>query len=195
MSKNACSTIIESAWRSTQNGIEMKKNLLSVLILALLVVNLVLTAIMLFSVTGAMSSTTSLVGKIATVLDIELAADQNNEVSIEDTETYTIADTMTIPLKDEVDSEGKVKEHYAMVKVTLYLNKKHEDYSKFGSEEDLAAREEMIKSEIIAVIRSHTMEEFKDDSEGIYAEIVTRLQKMYNSKFIYRVACGDVKYS
>lgn len=172
----------------------MKKNLLSILILALLVVNIVMTAIMMFSVTGAMKSTTTLVGKIATVLDIELATDSSDEnVSIEDTATYTIADTMTIPLKYESDGEDG-KDHYVMMKVTLYMNTKHEDYEKYGAAEALAAREEMIKSEIISVVRSHTLEEFKSDSEGVYAEIVAKLQKLYNSRFIYRVACGDVKY-
>lgn len=172
----------------------MKKNLLSILILALLIVNLVMTAIMMFSVTGAMRSTSALVGKIATVLDIELAVDPGSEtISIEDTATYTIADTMTIPLKDE-GTGGDGKDHYALMKVTLYMNTKHEDYAKYGMPEKLMEREEMIKSEIISVVRSHTRDEFKNDSEGIYAEIVSRLQKMYNSRFIYRVACGDVKY-
>lgn len=174
----------------------MKKNILSILILALLVVNIVMTAIMMFSVTGAMKSTTTLVGKIATVLDIELASSQDSEnVSIEDTATYTIADTMTIPLKTvSVAEGGDGKEHYALMKVTVYMDTKNDDYEKFGTAEQLAAREEMIKSEIISVIRSHTLEEFKSDSEGIYAEITAKLQKMYNSRFIYKVACGDVKY-
>ena len=41
----------------------MKKNLLSVLILALLVVNIVLTAIMMFSVMGTSQKTSRLVGE------------------------------------------------------------------------------------------------------------------------------------
>ncbi len=171
----------------------MKKNILSVLILALLVVNIVMTAIMMFSVTGAMKSTTTLVGKIATVLDIELATGQDEEnVSIENTATYTISETMTIPLK--TGGGDDTKDHYAMMKVTIYMNTMHEDYEKYGTAEQLTAREEMIKSEIISVVRSHTLEEFKSNSEGIYAEIVAKLQKMYNSRFIYKVACGDVKY-
>lgn len=78
----------------------MKKNLMSILILALLVVNIVLTAIMMFSVTGAMKSTTALVGKIAAVLDLELnlGAD-DNQLSIQDSAPYNITDAMTIPLK------------------------------------------------------------------------------------------------
>lgn len=174
----------------------MKKNVLSILILALLVVDLVLTAIMMFSVTGAMKSTTALVGKIATVLDIELATDQGtSNVSVEDTVTYTI-DTMTIPLKASPVKEGEkdAKDHYVMMKVTIYMDSTHEDYEKYGVAEQIAAREEMIKSEIISVVRSHTIEEFRADAEGVYAEIVAQLQQLYNSKFIYRVASGDVKY-
>ena len=52
----------------------MKKNLISIIILALLVVNIVLTAIMMFSVTGAANKTAALVDNIATALtkcDIE----------------------------------------------------------------------------------------------------------------------------
>lgn len=175
----------------------MKRNLLSVLILALLIVNIVMTAIMMFSVTGAMKSTTKLVGKIATVLDIELATDQSEElISIENIDNYTISDTMTIPLKDDYseESSGKTQTHYAMVRVTLYMNKKHEDYAKYGTTESLKAKEDIIRSEITSVISSHTLEELKSDPEGIYAEITASLQKIYNSKFIYKVACGEVKY-
>ena len=48
----------------------MKKNLISVIILALLIVNIVLTAIMMFSVTGASKKTAALVDDIAMVLDL-----------------------------------------------------------------------------------------------------------------------------
>ena len=43
----------------------MKKNLISVIILALLIVNVVLTAIMMFSVTSASRKTAALVDNIA----------------------------------------------------------------------------------------------------------------------------------
>lgn len=170
----------------------MKKNLMSVLILALLVVNLIMTAIMMFSVSGAMKSTAALVGKIAVLLDIELASDRGGEPSsLEDMDTYTFAEEMTIPLKMQ---EGDDKDHYAIFKVILYMNKQHEDYGKYGTAEELAAREELLKSEIITVVRSHTLDEFRNDEEGIYNEMLSSIQKLYGSKFIYRVACSDVKY-
>ena len=146
----------------------MKKNLLSILILALLVVNIVLTAIMMFSVTGAMKSTTALVGDIAAVLALELdlgGADANRP-SMEDTEVYDIADVLTT-LKD--DGSGTV--HYASVAVSLQLDSKHDDYKKYGEAETMAAKDSIIRAAIIEVISSHTLAEFQADTDGIRNEL------------------------
>ena len=48
----------------------MKKNLVSIIILALLVVNIILTSVMLFSVTGTMKRTASLIDGIAMALSL-----------------------------------------------------------------------------------------------------------------------------
>lgn len=89
----------------------MKKNLISVIILALLIVNIVLTAIMMFSVTGASKKTAALVDNIATALNLELSsgtegAGAEEAVSMADTETYSFAEPMTIPLKR---TRGKIR--------------------------------------------------------------------------------------
>ena len=47
----------------------MKKNLISIIILALLIVNIVLTAIMMFSVTGTATKTSALVDNITRALN------------------------------------------------------------------------------------------------------------------------------
>lgn len=51
----------------------MKRNLLSIIILALLVVNLVLTSIMMVNVSSASKKTAALVGDIADTLKLELS--------------------------------------------------------------------------------------------------------------------------
>ena len=71
----------------------MKKNLLTVLILALLVVNLTFSVITMISITGTNKKTAALIDTIATVLNLELVADGEDEgpsVSLADTEIYTI---------------------------------------------------------------------------------------------------------
>ena len=56
----------------------MKKNLMSVLILALLIVNIVLTVITMVSVTSTNKKTASVVNSIATVLNLELNTSGEN---------------------------------------------------------------------------------------------------------------------
>ena len=50
----------------------MKKNLLSIVILGLLIVNVVLTSVMLFSVTGTMKKTATLIDSISVALKLEM---------------------------------------------------------------------------------------------------------------------------
>lgn len=168
----------------------MKKNLMSILILALLVVNIVLTAIMMFSVTGAMKSTTALVGDIAAVLalELDLGGDDANRPSMENTVVYDIADVLTT-LKD--DGSGTV--HYASVAVSLQLDSKHDDYKKYGEAEEMTAKDSIIRAAIIEVISSHTLAEFQGDTDGIRNEILAKLQKTYQSDFIFDVVFSDVK--
>ena len=71
----------------------MKKNMLSVLILALLIVNIVLTAVMMFSVTGTAKKTSALIDDISAAINLDLknqsassAAVQVADVAIEDTQ-------------------------------------------------------------------------------------------------------------
>lgn len=172
----------------------MKKNLISIIILALMIVNVVLTAIMMFSVTGASKQTAALVNNIATAMDLELSASGEGgaaSVSMADTETYSFADNMTIPLKK---SEGDDKDHYCIVSITLSIDTKAEGYKEYGSAEVLATREGLIKDEINGVFAQYTMEEARDNQETIKKEIIDRIQKMFDSKFIYNVSFGDIMF-
>lgn len=172
----------------------MKKNLISIIILALMIVNVVLTAIMMFSVTGASKQTAALVNNIAAAMDLELSASSEGGaevVSMADTETYSFADNMTIPLKK---SEGDDKDHYCIVSITLSINTKAEGYKEYGSAKVLATREGLIKDEINGVFAQYTMEEARDNQEMIKKEIIGRIQQLFDSKFIYNVSFGDIMF-
>lgn len=171
----------------------MKKNLISIIILALLIVNIVLTAIMMFSVTGASKKTAALVDNIATALDLELVSNQEAEVeevvSMADTETYSFAEQMTIPLKK---GEGDDKDHYCIVSITLAINTKADGYKDYGS--DLSQQEGLIKDEINSVFANYTVEEARSNQEQIKQEILKRIQTMFDSDFIYNVSFGDIMF-
>ena len=167
----------------------MKKNLISVIILALLIVNIVLTAIMMFSVTGASKKTAALVDDISMVLDLELVSKEGKPaVAMTDTETYAI-ESMTIPLKK---SEGDDKDHYCVVSITLSVNIKDDAYKTFGS--DFTTQEGLIKDEINAVFAQYTVEEARDNQEQIKQEILGKLQSMFDSRLIYNVSFSDIMF-
>ena len=71
----------------------MKKNLLSVLILVLLIVNIALTSVMMISVIGTNKKTAELVTSIATVMNLELYSPGGTavtDVPLAETDTYTM---------------------------------------------------------------------------------------------------------
>jgi len=170
----------------------MKKNLISIAILALLIVNLVLTGIMMFSVTSTNKKTAALVTDIAKAINLELedgtsAEEGEAAISIADIATYTIAD-MTIPLRTGEDG----KDHYAMVSVALSMNTQSDDYATYGA--DIATKEDLIKGQINSVISQYTVEEAKANSTAICQEILGRIQQLYNSEFIFDVTFSSALY-
>ncbi len=171
----------------------MKKNLLSVVILALLVVNLILTGIMMFSCVSANKKTAALVNDIASVLDLELtgggsSAEEVAAVSVADTEIYNIADAMTVALRPSEDG----KEHYCMCEVSFSMNKTHEDYETMSPM--VAAQESKIRSIIIGVIGGYTKEEAQANQKAIESAILEQVQQMFGSNFIYEAYFRDVKF-
>ena len=75
----------------------MKKNLISIVILSLLIVNIVISSITLFSVFGTNQKTAALVTDIAAAIALDLDTEEEAvQVSIADVVTYDIAE-MTIP--------------------------------------------------------------------------------------------------
>lgn len=173
----------------------MKKNLISIVILALLIVNIALTAIMMFSVTGTAKKTSALVDDIATAINLELSGGGGAGepvkavVPMSDTETFTISEKMTIPLKMEVNAEGEEEQHYFIANVTLSMNTKDKGYKTYG--EAIDTREDLIKGEITEVIQSHTVDEARNNQDQIRDEILKRIQDMFESEFVFNVTFSD----
>ena len=174
----------------------MRKSLLSIITLALVVINIALTIFMLFTVVPANKKTTALVTDIASAMNLELyGADgqtaENELVSVADTVTYDIADKMTISLKKGEDE----KDHYAICSVSLAMNSKHEDFSAYGSAENLATMESMIKNAIIDAIGSLTIDEAQVmGTAEIQQRVLEKVQEVYGSEFIYKIVFRDIMF-
>ena len=170
----------------------MKKNLLSVIILALLIVNVALTGIMMFSTVSANKKTVALVNQIASILNLEVKAPEDEEavkeISIMDTDTYNIEDEMVITLKHGEDGA----DHYALVSVSLSLDKTDENYATL--QPLVAANESKIKSVINDTFGAYTKEEASANTKEIADKILSQIQTMFDSKFIYEVYFRDIKF-
>jgi len=168
----------------------MKRNLLSIIILALLVVNIVLSAIMMISVSSASRKTAALVADISTIIGLEInglpQSDAAASVSMADTAFYNITDELTIPLKTGEDGAS----HFAVGNVSLSMNSKHKDYATYSESITNGDMDGVIKDIIFAVIGNYTMDEAKSSagSEQIKTEILTKIQERFGSDFIYGVS-------
>jgi len=170
----------------------MKKNLLSIIILALLIVNLVLTAMMMMNVSKASQKTADLVGEIAEVLKLELSTGAEgwatkSDVALADTEVYKIENQMTIPLSSE---DGK--SHYCLVSVALSMDKTHDGYKQFGG--SMSSYESLITSAVYDVIGSYTLESAQANKDLMREEILKRVQAIFDSNFIYQVSFSDIMF-
>ncbi len=170
----------------------MKKNILSILILALLIVNIVLTAIMMFSVMGMTKKTSALVTDIASIVKIDMASGSEEEpaasVPMSDIAVYELPESMTIPLKMGEDGT----QHYALVSVSLSMNTKDADYKTYGA--TIAEKQSLIQNEIVNVFGEHTMEEAQSNQDALKQEMTAKLQTLYDSKFIFGVNFSDIKF-
>lgn len=172
----------------------MKKNMLSVLILALLIVNLALTSVMMFTMMGTTKKTNNLIDGISTALSLEIASPEDDsttetaEVLMEDIKVHQLGDQMTIGLAKGADG----KAHYCLLSLSLSLNSKDPDYEKYSA--TLGDNGDMIKDKVYQVVSAHTIEEAESNQDGLREEILEAIQDMYNSKFVYNVVFREILF-
>ena len=139
----------------------MKKNLISVLILALVFANFVLTAILMFTVLPETQKANTLIEKVCSAIEGE---------------------KITTNLAKGNDG----KSHYAIVKVSLVLNKKSDNYGTYN-QEFLANQDETIKNDVIQVIGQYTLDEFEANKEQVKSEILSDMQKLFGADLVIGV--------
>jgi len=169
----------------------MRRNLLSIIILALLAVNLVLTSIMMVSVSSASKKTAALVSDIAEVVKLDISDGSTNgvlvqDVPIEDVEVYPISNELTIPLAVGEDGE----QHYCLLSLALSMNKKSPGYKTHAA--DLSTKESLITGKVYDIVGTYTWEEAQANKEMMKDDILKGIQEMFNSDFIFQVSFSEI---
>ncbi len=170
----------------------MKKNLISVIILALTVANLVLTALLIFTVLPETKKANELITSVCQAIDLDLNSGETSSLSnipIEQIEIYAINDgeTMTINLRTDTQADGTAgTTYYAVIAVSLSLNTESENYEKYPPEV-IAEKEDIIKNDIIAIVNTYSKEEFDSDPEAVQDEILADVQEMFGADYVVGV--------
>jgi flagellar FliL protein len=169
----------------------MKKNLVTVITFALVLVNLVLTVILTITIIPETKQANELITKVCSAIDLDLeagSATSTANIPIDRIDVYNIEDSMTINLKKGEDG----KQHYAIVNVAISMDNANEDYEELSPQ--VSSKEELIKAEINNIISSYTLEEIQDNQSAVQEEILGKLQQMFASDFIVGVGFSSVQY-
>lgn len=170
----------------------MKRNLLSIVILALVLVNTVLSVVLMVSVVGTAKKTGALIDGIAEALSLEMESQNVSEglagIPMTNIKVYTLPESMTIPLKDSGDG----KAHYCLLEASFSINTESPGFVTYG--EDLSPQESLIKDKIFNIVSGYTMEEARSNQELIKQQILEAVQAMYDSDFIFNVSFGEYMF-
>lgn len=174
----------------------MKKNIFTIVIMALAAINVILTAVIVFTTVPAMNRTNKLVQQISQMVDLELEGSEQNKnatVSVKDTEIHTFKsateETITINLENGADG----KAHYALIDaVYVTVNKSADDY------EELAGFIDNRSSDVIAkvtdVIGSYDYETISTQKSEMKDVIVKKLQEFFETEAIVDVSFDNMRF-
>ncbi len=168
----------------------MKRNILTIIILALGILNMILTAVIVFAVVPTTMRTNNLISKVASTIDLELEGLPRNDadqVDIADIEVYQM-DDLTISLKPE---ENDTKNHYALIEnVSLSINTKSEDYKTL--QPTIETNKGYITEIITDEFSKYTVKNIKENKEIIKEEILKKIQEYFKSDFIISISVGNI---
>lgn len=168
----------------------MRKNILTVIIMAMCLVNLVLSAVLIFVMVPTANKSIKLINKVAQIIDLELESPENNieNLSVSDIETYMIEERLTCRLANSDD-----KDHYAVLYLSLSLNKTHDDYEKL--QPYIAQYENNIKEIVTDEFAKFSIDEVVDKKDKIKDQVLVRIQELFKSDFIINVSFGNIMYN
>ena len=153
--------------------------------------NLVLTVILTITILPETKKANELITKVCSAIDLDFesgSATSNADIPIDQIDVYDIEDQQTINLK----SSGDGKDHFAVITVSISMDKKNKDYKDLQPE--VENKVELIKGEINNIVSQYTIDEIKNNQSAVQNEILKDLQKMFGSDFIVAVGFPTAQY-
>lgn len=162
----------------------MKKNLITVIILALVLANLILTAVLAFTIIPQTKKSNALIDQVCTAINLDLEGGQNKDLAaipIENVLVYDILDKFTVNLA----KDGDGKNHFAVFSVGLSVNKESEVFKTYAKDETMLGiteKETLIQDAINTVVSGFTIEEFNANGyQNVKDAILAKMQEMFGN--------------
>ena len=158
---------------------------MTVIILALVFANFVLTAILMFTMMPQAQKANDMITKVCEAIDLELnsgAATGLSNLPMSQIEVYNVAEgaTMTVNLAD-----GK----YAVVAIAISVNNESEEYKEGGAGTTLlSTKEALIKDAVRESISQYSKEELSANSDIVKEEILEILKKDFGSEYVVGIS-------
>lgn len=162
----------------------MKKNLITVIILAICLINLAFNVILVFVFMPSASKTNKLITDIATVLDLEIKSQkEDNAVDLSTIEPFTYENPAAINLAD--DGSGTM--HVLKYDLTINLNTKASDYK--DVEKNLQKMESTVQDTVRNIIAQYNFAQVNDVKirKQIKDDVLIALRKTFNTECIYSI--------
>ncbi len=164
----------------------MKKNLISVLILAICIINLVFNILLVFVFMPSATKTNKLITDISEILDLEIESQSNGNG------TFDVSNLAVFELEQgnpvNLAADGSDEIHVLQYGLTINLDKTASDYKK--TNENLTASTALIYDTVRGIIGKYTYDQCTDVAvqEQIKEEILTSLRETFNTECIYSVS-------
>jgi len=167
----------------------VKKSMLNVIILALCLINLVLTAFLTFTLVQTNTKTNSLITHIAEIIDLDVAGGTKDTSASSDTSDLTNIEYLSVTNGEEttitVTYVGQ-STHYAVLSVTVGINKSHKDYNE--KIETIKTSMALIVSDISNIATTkYTYQTIANNKADFEKDCLAQLQERFQTNCIYSV--------
>lgn len=163
----------------------MRKNILTIIILAATLVNLTLTAMIIFTFLPYVKNANNLVNKVVQALDLDLESPNKEDLppewNVEDLETTIIMEEQLANL--QLGADGKT--HYAKVTATLSADSKHDDYK--DKSPSIEKNITVIKDYIMLEVNKYSNDDCVANKEEIEKAVLAKVQEFFGSNFIVKI--------
>ncbi|MGN0242171.1 MAG: flagellar basal body-associated FliL family protein [Candidatus Weimeria sp.] len=177
----------------------MKKSLLTMITLALVLINLLLTGIIAIAIVPEVKNVNSLVSKVAAAIDLnqngESTDDSSGSSSVPISDQTMIAiggdDGLTINLKSDDGNS-----HIAVVHAQLVMNSKADsyktNYAALTNESGAAAGQ--VSQAIHQTVSQYTVDQMQNDQQTVIDACTKAIQKIFDKDFVVGVSFTNVIY-